>query len=55
MFLSRLKFITSPNPPSNSFFSGIYYSWISLRKKLNNPLMRIYWKKADPNDNSITA
>lgn len=28
---------------------------MTLRKKQNNPLMRVYWKKADPNDSSITA
>ena len=54
-FLSSLKFSTTSSFPSDAIFSGIYNTWIELRKKYNNPLIRSLRRRPDPNDNSLTA
>ena len=49
------KLLTQPRPPTDPQIRAIYSAWIAQRKKHNNPLLRIFWRKPDPNDNSPNA
>jgi hypothetical protein len=41
--------------PNEAQFKSFYNAWVALRKKTGNALMRQFWRKPDPNDNSPTA
>ena len=47
--------MTKSKSPSDTMFKGIYNAWVNMRKKVNNALIRKYWKKPDQNDNSPIA
>jgi hypothetical protein len=53
--IHSFQLLTQAKQPSDPQIKAIYSAWVSLRKKHNNPLMRIFWRKPDPNDNSPNA
>lgn len=53
--LKKFPLITKGKLPSDAMVKAIYHSWVGLRKKAGNALMRIFMKKPDLNDNSPIA
>mmetsp|Transcript_15069 Transcript_15069/g.17446 ORF Transcript_15069/g.17446 Transcript_15069/m.17446 type:complete len:274 (+) Transcript_15069:60-881(+) len=53
--LSSIPLKTKNKFPSENVFRVIYTAWVALRKKTGNALLRKYWKRSDPNDNSPIA
>lgn len=54
-FLRTIPLKAQPKFPTDNQFKAMYNAWIHLRKKTGNALLRMFWKKPDPNDNSPTA
>lgn len=54
-FIKQLPLVNKIKFPSDAQFRAIYNAWVSLRKKRGNAIMRIFWRKPDPNDSSATA
>lgn len=54
-FLRDIPLKTQPKFPSDTHFKAMYNAWVHLRKKHGNSLIRIFWKKPDPNDNTPCA
>lgn len=54
-FTATLPLLTKSKPPTDAQFKAIYNAWVHLRKKAGNALLRMFYRKPDPNDNSPTA
>jgi hypothetical protein len=54
-FVKQLVLLSKAKFPTDAQFRAIYNAWVSLRKKRGNAIMRIFWRKPDPNDSSATA
>jgi hypothetical protein len=53
-FIQTLQ-LKSKTKLQDNLLKAIYSAWFSMRKKNGNPLMRMFWRKPDPNDNSPNA
>jgi len=54
-FIPSLPMVNKIKFPTDAQFKAIYNAWINLRKKTGDALMRVFYKKPDPNDNNPTA
>ena len=54
-FINNMNFKIKSKPPSETMLKAVYNAWINMRKRVNNALLRTYYKKPDQNDNSPIA